>query len=69
MARMDWPSAASSWAASTGPLAGLGVALAEEWDDDLLDQPELAVGSVAEEAQVARLDPVGPERRQPGWPP
>ena len=43
------------------PLAGLGVALAQQRGDDLLDQAHLPVDGIAVEAQVAGLDPVAGE--------
>ena len=49
-----------------GPLAGLGVALAQQRHDHLLDQTDLAVGGVAPDSQVPGLDAVtGELRRRP----
>ena len=61
VARMDWPSDGQLVRRVDRPLAGLGVPLAEQGDDHLLDQAQLPVHRVAVEPQVARLDPVGPE--------
>ena len=56
-ARSACPSRDSSPADVDRPLAGLGVALAEERRHHLLDQPELPVDGVAEQPQVPGLDP------------
>ena len=54
---MVWPRVPSSLGCLEGPLAGLGIPLAEKRDDDLLNQPHLPVHGVAVEAQVTGLDP------------
>ena len=58
VARMVCPRAPNSSAASDRTLARFGVALAQQRDDDLLDQSHLPVDGVAVGAQMARLDPV-----------
>ncbi len=60
---MDWPSDGQLVRRVDRPLACFGVALAQQGDDHLLDQAQLTVHGIAIEAQVPRLDPVGPELR------